>query len=156
MRLRLLMKAALLALVAAIGAGCDGGGATATVSGTVTYAGVPVEEGTIQFTPKSGKGSVVGGTVSGGKFSVANVGLGPMAVFVSSSAPSVAGADGGPISTADLARAAQERQAGKAKEAARPPAVPADAAGNNATFDVKPGANTLQIDLTPPKGAAKK
>ncbi len=152
---RLIQLARLAALLPVLAAGCDGGGATATVSGTVSYAGVPVQEGSIQFTPKSGKGAVAGGTVAGGKFSVANVGLGPMAVYISTNAPSGAGAGGGPISTADLAKAAQDRQAAKAKDIPAPAAVPPDATGNNATFDVKAGVNTLQLDLTPPKGAAK-
>ncbi len=157
MRFRPLTKLALLAaLLPALAAGCGDGGATATVSGTVSYAGAPVEEGSIQFTPKSGKGAVAGGTVAGGKFSVANVGVGPMVVYVSTNAPSGAGSGGGPVSTGDLAKAAQDRQAAKAKDApAAAAAVPPDATGNNATFDVKAGANTLQLDLTPPKGAAK-
>ena len=80
---------------------------------------------------------------------------GPFGKELNTSAPSAPSAAGA-ISTADLARAAHERKSSKAKEAPAAPAIPADATGNNATFVVKAGANTLQLDLTPPKGAAKK
>jgi len=149
MRPRTVWHCALVTALLAALAGCSGPGG-ATVSGSVTYGGVPVEEGSIQFTPKDGKGAVTGGPIVGGKFRVANVGVGPMAVFVSSNAGPDPATGGGPVTTEDLANAAKERKAGKKKDAPAKVAVPPDAVGNNVTFDVKAGANTLAIDLTAP------
>ncbi|WP_116344459.1 hypothetical protein [Blastopirellula marina] len=51
--------------VAVIGCGRSDG--MVTVTGTVTYNGVPVENGSISFTPVDGKSAAGGGTIEEGK-----------------------------------------------------------------------------------------
>ncbi len=148
MRLRHALFAALFAAVGpGLGAGCSGGDPTGTVSGEVTYNGVPVESGTIQFTPKDGKGAAAGGPVTAGKFDVKNVPVGVMLVSVTASA----GGSGGPVSSEDSAREAAERLAAKKKFVDKPAAIPPGAGGNNEPFEVKAGSNTLKVQLTPPR-----
>ena len=50
--------------------GC-GGSNLATVRGTVTFDGEPVERGSIAFEPADGVGPVAGGTIEGGKYLLA-------------------------------------------------------------------------------------
>ena len=148
MRLRRVLTAALLAAFApAFGAGCGGGDPTGAVSGEVTYNGTPVESGTIQFTPKDGKGAAVGGPVTAGKFDVKNVPVGVMLVSINASA----GGSGSPVSSEDSAREAAERLAAKKKFVDKAPSIPPGAGGNNEPFEVKAGSNTLKVQLTPPR-----
>ena len=145
MRFRQLVSAALVtALVPVLVAGCGDPQAKGTVTGEATYAGAPIESGAIQFTPKDGKGLVAGGPIADGKFSVANVPVGPMVVSVTAGMPS-----SGPISSEESARLAKERAA--SKKSATPVAIPANAAGNGETFEVKPGANTHNVTVTAPR-----
>jgi hypothetical protein len=60
----------LFALAAGLLAGCGDGPASATVSGEVKVDGVPVEKGTITFTPADGKGQPVTADVVNGKYEV--------------------------------------------------------------------------------------
>lgn len=53
----------------------------AEVSGTVTVGGVPVEEGSMTFTPADGQGRTAGCPIKGGKYS-AQVPLGKMQVSI--------------------------------------------------------------------------
>ena len=71
---------ALLALVALGLSGCGGNGLT-KVSGTVTFDGTPVEEGSISFMPVDGKGVTAGGVIENGKYT-AEVSPGEMAVQI--------------------------------------------------------------------------
>ena len=146
MRLRQLVSAALVAaMVPAFGAGCGGSESKGTVTGEVTYAGVPLESGTIQFTPKDGKGTVSGGPVTAGKFNVPNVPVGTMVVSVTAGVP-----DTGPMTSEESARLSEERLKSK-KPMAKALTISADASGNNETFDVKQGANTRNVTITPPR-----
>ncbi len=146
MRLRQLVSAAFVAAFApALVTGCSGSDATGTVTGEATYAGTPIESGTIQFTPKDGKGTVTGGPISAGKFSVPNVPVGVMVVSVVASEPS-----SGPISSEESARQAKEQRAAK-KPPAAVVAIPAGAAGNDVAFEVKAGANAHNVTVTAPR-----
>ena len=69
-------------LAAGLIVGC-GGSSAGQVSGTVTYDGNPVEGGAIEFHPADGKWPSAGGTISGGKYSVANVPIGTAKVRIS-------------------------------------------------------------------------
>ena len=131
----------------ALGFGCSGGTATGTVTGEVTYNGTPVESGTIQFTPKDGKGASAGGPVVAGKFDVKNVPVGVMLVSVNASA----GGSGAAMSSEDSAREASERLAAKKKFVDKPASIPPGVGGNNEPFEVKAGANTHKVQLTPPR-----
>ena len=145
MRLRQLVRAALVAaLLPAVGAGCSDSAGKGTVSGEATYSGSPIASGTIQFTPKDGKGSVTGGPITGGKFNVPNVPVGTVVVSVAAGMPS-----SGPISSEESARLAQERAA--AKKAAATVSIPANASGNGETFEVKEGVNTYNVTVTAPR-----
>src|SRR5262245_57469496 len=74
---------ALAALALLFTAGCAGGTTYpgATVSGTVTLDGKPIEEGTINFVPTTpGQGQAASATIAGGKYSAAKVPLGKVTV----------------------------------------------------------------------------
>jgi hypothetical protein len=64
------MRRALLPLagVFLLACGCGPGDNTAEVSGTVTYDGVPVANGSITFTPADGLSPTAGGNVVDGKY----------------------------------------------------------------------------------------
>ncbi|OWK40888.1 hypothetical protein [Fimbriiglobus ruber] len=62
-------------------AGCGGPG-TGDVSGTVAYDGKPVDLGSITFIPADGNGPTTGGTITGGKYAVANVPTGAAKVRI--------------------------------------------------------------------------
>ncbi len=70
------MKGAIFALGSVfVLAGC-GGSQNAEVSGTVTFDGKPIENGSIVFLSVDGKGPTTGGTIENGKYSVQNVPVG--------------------------------------------------------------------------------
>ena len=58
-----------LALMACL-AGCGRGGGMASLTGTVSYDGQPVEKGLIAFVPADGKGPTAAAPVTDGKYSV--------------------------------------------------------------------------------------
>src|SRR5690242_3556320 len=53
--------------------GCGRGGATATVSGTVTYEGAPLTNGSVSFAPVDGKGPTNGGPITKGRYRVSDL-----------------------------------------------------------------------------------
>ncbi len=57
---------AFLCMMIWIGTGCGSG--KLALKGEVTFNGQPVPEGSISFEPADGKGSVTGGTISGGRY----------------------------------------------------------------------------------------
>lgn len=139
-------------LVAAVGllglaaGGC--GGSSSTVSGNVTYDGQPVENGAISFLPADGKGPTVGAQITEGYYRVREISPGEKIVQIE-------GLKEIPVAltTAELAQQAEEA----ARHGRRPDAadlqastIPADAEGNNATVEVKPGKQTLDFHLKPP------
>ena len=86
---RSLSKAAPLLLVSlAIAAGCSQQTSQGTVTGTVTLNGQPLPAGEIRFVPADGQSATAGGTISGGKFTVA---VPPGDKKVQISAPKVTG-----------------------------------------------------------------
>ncbi len=82
--MRGLCCAGVFVAVAVLVAGCSGGPEFGDVSGTVSYDGKPVEDGSITFTPTDGKGQGGGGTIKDGKYT-AKVSLGTMKVNISGS-----------------------------------------------------------------------
>jgi len=133
------------ALAVVLIAGC-GGGSGGTVSGAVTYDGQPVGDGTITFLPADGKGPTVGGPIAKGVYLV-DVPPGPKIVQITA-VKAVKFAQ----SSEEMARQAAERKAkgdptGLIESA---DVIPANAGGNNAAVDIKPGRQTHDFALTKP------
>lgn len=80
-RIRTLLAAAVGVAVLGLAAGC-GGPPQATVSGTVTLDGQPVENGTISFYPTANAGQTAGGGIENGRFTVTGS-PGEMTVLIS-------------------------------------------------------------------------
>lgn len=135
------------AVLGLLSAGC--GGEAASVSGVVSYEGQPVPSGYVTFAPADGKGPVVGGAVTNGHYTVENVLPGPKVVKVEASS----GAGPSVQTSEDAARVSKELK-GKygADGIIRTETVPQDAAGNNQSVEVKPGAQTLDLALKKPVG----
>jgi hypothetical protein len=135
----------LLVLFVGLTAGCGGG--SATVSGTVTYDGQAVGDGRISFLPADGKGPVVGAAIVKGRYHVTDVLPGPKVVKVEA------------VKAVSFSRSSAEmQQMAEANRARgdetgiveRADAIPADARGNNATVDIKPGPQTHEVRLERP------
>jgi len=125
-------------------AGC--GGSTA-VSGSVSYEGEPVENGSITFVPADGIGPSSGSTITGGRYRVDDMAPGEKIV-------QIVGLKAVPFAqtTAELAQQAEEaaRRGQVAAPAADAMQIPDDAEGNNAKVQVKSGKQTLDFDLKRP------
>jgi hypothetical protein len=80
--MRGLRAAGFFLLGAAVATGCGGGGGTGDVSGTVTYDGKPVEQGSISFVPADGKGPSAGGAIKDGKYEASKVPAGTAKVII--------------------------------------------------------------------------
>jgi hypothetical protein len=65
--------------------GCGDEGKTADVSGTVTYDGKEIEDGSITFYPADGKGQTGGGIIKNGRYTATKVPIGATKVVISSS-----------------------------------------------------------------------
>src|SRR4051812_27871741 len=131
-----------LLVAAAAAAGC--GASTARVTGEVTYDGVPVKQGEVQFTPADGKGPVVAAPVADGRFTIENLPPGPKVVQVSASsglAPSI------PLSQMTPE---QKKRYDPKTGVISADEVPPDAEGNNQTHEIKPGDQTLDLRLKKP------
>src|SRR6516162_8272107 len=68
------------ALLMILTSGC--GGSSASISGTVTYNGEPVGDGSITFIPVDGKGPAVGSPIEAGRYLVESITPGPKLVRV--------------------------------------------------------------------------
>jgi hypothetical protein len=132
MRSTTILSGLVAALFLALAAGC-GGGSGATVTGTVTFNGQPVESGTISFFPEDGKSAPAGGEVHNGSFSVKNVSPGKNRVAVSSHGGK------GPENMDDAIKAAKQ---GPAKDVI----MPKDD-GNNQVVDVTSGGPPLELKI---------
>ena len=122
-------------------AGCGGDGDGATVQGSVTFDGQPVEKGYINFFPADGKGRPAGGEINGGKFTVKGVTVGKNRVEVTAAPP-------GPVhdNMGDAIKAA------KAKKGPAPDAIAPNAEGNGQVHDVAAGTE-LNLTLRPRAGS---
>jgi hypothetical protein len=78
----MLRALALSVLAAGLVVGCGGGAATGDVSGTVSYEGTPVENGSIAFIPEDGNAPTAGAAISNGKFSATKVPVGAAKVQI--------------------------------------------------------------------------
>lgn len=121
------------------------GCSTATsVSGTVTYEGQPVDNGYITFAPADGRGPSAGGPIAAGAYQLDKITPGTKQI-------QIIGVKAVPFArnSEDMARmAAEAAQRGDTTGIIdRADEVPADAAGNNAQVEIKPGPQTLDFHL---------
>ena len=128
--------------------GCNAN--TASVSGTVTYDGRPVDHGSIAFLPADGAGPTAGGEIVDGRYNVNNVTPGAKIV-------QVIGVKQVPFArnTEEMARRAAENKTKGDGSGLIDPAdtVPAEAEGNNARHEIKAGSQTLDLELKRPANA---
>jgi hypothetical protein len=112
--------------------GC-GGSSDAIVSGKVTWKGEPLPYGFIAFAPVDGKTKTAGAPIEAGKYRAADVPPGEK--FVQ-------------ITAADPPRTAQG-----SSDPMTPPAIdiPHNAKGNGQQHKIGPGAQTLDLALSPPE-----
>ncbi len=137
------MLRVLLLLLCSVGIGCGG---TITVSGDVTYDGVPVENGRIDFIPVDGKGTSASGSIKAGKYKVTSAAAGERIVQITAVNDVAV-----PRSNEDLAK---EWEAYRAK-GMEPPnesadRIPPNAVGNNQTVEVRTGVQEYHFHLRKP------
>jgi hypothetical protein len=115
-------------------AGCSGGGGGATISGTVTFNGAPLEKGSITFTPEDGKGTPAGGMIENGKYTATGVTSGKNRVEI--------------VSDAGVKYPSSQEEAARMKDAELrgKQIVGPDDEGNNHVKDIK-GNETINFDI---------
>jgi hypothetical protein len=129
--MRSLIDSRVLLLACGILAGCGGNaGGKLAVSGAVSIKGQPIDEGTINFSPKdNGPGSFAGALIKYGKYSIpAEQGLLPGAYAVRISAP-------------EKQAAKVEEAPGQAGPVAKDRVPPQYNVNSKLEFEVKAGAN---------------
>jgi hypothetical protein len=80
-----LIGAAACVMLACVAVGC--GPSKATVTGTVSFNGQPVERGSISLFPVDGKGSANGGTIEKGRYEIRDVAPGEKIVQLTAPTP---------------------------------------------------------------------
>jgi hypothetical protein len=112
-----------------------------SLSGTVIYNGEPVENGTITFASADGSGPGFGVQVVDGKYSTDKVRLGSHRAYVR-----------GFTKAETLSREQYMEMREKAGKRVGLPVdyIPEDAAGNNQTFDIQGGSQTIDFAITGP------
>ena len=117
------------------------------MTGSVSYEGQPVESGSITFLPADGQGPSAGAAITGGQYRVDEITPGEKTVQIVG-LKEIAFAR----SSAEMAQQAEEaaRRGTAAAPVEQASEIPADAEGNNATVEVKPGKQTLDFQLKRP------
>jgi hypothetical protein len=125
-------------------AGC--GPTAGTVSGEVTYAGVPVENGHIMFLPADGRGKDAGGSITAGRYEASGLPPGLKIVKVIG----VKKVNFASTSEEMMRRGNEARQAGNYEGLVDPAdTIPDDAEGNNVQVDIQAGQNKFDFHLKP-------
>jgi hypothetical protein len=125
-----------IALISACMLSAVGCGQNDSLSGKVTYNGEPVESGSVSFSSVDGSGPGFGAPVTNGQYKTDKIRLGEHRAFVR-------GVSEPPPMTRDQAQQGN-------RYAVPVDYIPEDAKGNNETFDIKGGAQTIDFDLTGP------
>ena len=125
--------------------GC--GGSASGVSGSVAFEGQPVANGAISFLPEDGKGPVVGGPITAGRYRIDNITPGRKIV-------QIAGEKKGNVfhSREEIVQAAKTRpqRSGAGKSTEQADEIPRNAEGNNTVVEVQPGHTELNFTLKRP------
>jgi hypothetical protein len=123
------------------------GGNLSSVSGEVSYEGQPIEKGWINFAPADGKGPTAGRPITNGKYEISGL-LPGMRIVEITAVKRVPFAR----SSQEMARRAEQDRARGDNTGLIDPAdvIPPEAEGNNATVELKPGAQTLDFALRKP------
>lgn len=144
-RFALAFSLAVTATLLSFVTGCDN--TSAVVSGSVTYDGQVVKNGSVLFQPVDGKGTSCGGPIVDGRYKL-ETSAGKKVVQIVA------------VKEIQYGRRSPEEDARLAREAFargdtsgiidRADVIPANAQGNNAQVDVAPGQQTLDFDLKRP------
>ena len=141
-----MLESRILAVIAAVSIGFGCSGTTTTCSGAISYDGQPVN-GYITFSPTDGKGSVAGGPIRDGSYSVADLSPGSKSVKIEA----VKKVNFASTSEEMQKKAEEERKRGRNDGLVDPAdTIPANAEGNNATVELKPGENKKDFRLLKP------
>jgi hypothetical protein len=133
---------ALAALVAWPAAGC-GDASPASMTGKVTYNGMPVLRGVISVTPTDGSGKAEGAKIENGLYEIKSIEPGLKAVSILGFAGPEVLAKRVYSGREDYEAAAPERAAAAKQEVE----IPVDAAGNGQQITVQPGPQTIDVAL---------
>jgi hypothetical protein len=135
-------NAFLLSMLAIAVPGCA---PKSSLEGKVLFEGEPVANGSIALLPADGKGPAAGGTIQNGTYFIPEVTPGPKIAQIVGvkEVPFVA-------SSAELeAMSKQPRPPGANEDLVYPAdTIPEDAVGNNEKFDVQPGVNQRDFQLS--------
>ena len=112
-----------------------------SVSGTVTYNGEPVKIGSVTFSSKDGSTPGFGAQVVDGKYKAEKVYLGEHVAYVR-------GLTEAPPLTRE--QFAEIREQSDNRYGLPVDYIPEDAEGNNKTFDIEGGAQTIDFKITGP------
>jgi len=131
----LLLGLVMILCVALVGCG---GNPVGTVNGTVTFHGQPIDNGLITFSPSGAQGSVAGGEIVQGKFSVTGIAPAKYHVTVEATKP--------PKFTSPNDPANNRPKTDEEMRAQHDP-LPADTSGKEQELEVKGGTQTLDFKL---------
>jgi len=132
-------------LILSCSVGC--GNESADVTGSITYNGSEVTNGMITFTPTGEYGSVVGGKIQDGKFSVNGVFPGQNLVAVVATREFTFSQN-----SEEMRTTAPPQGASGADKSWKDPVdiIPRNAFGNNVAYDFVAGRNDVSLELKSP------
>ncbi len=124
-----------------------------SVTGTVTYEGVPIEKGYVSFYPivekdGSSTGSSAGAPITQGHYQISNLAPGRKRVLVTAQGKAPENAQPQGRRSANAERRAKQRPTTAPEKP-----IPDRATGNNRIVEIKAGEQTLDLALTKPAPA---
>lgn len=131
----------------AAAAGCQP--STASVSGSVSYNGKPIERGAITFTPSDGNGPAFGAMIEQGRYTVAKAYPGKRTVRITGVDETGTLADVGSVESRE-AMLAQAQEAGFTGTLRPADFVPLNAVGNMQEVVIELKDQTIDFELKPP------
>lgn len=131
-----------LIVVCVLAAGCGSG--NTSVQGTVTFNGVPVDNGYITFFPTDVASSAAAAPIRDGKYHVASLTPGPRVVEIVANKKIDFAASSAEMDQQRKKPKTNDSPSGAAVSAAL---IPADAVGNRQTIDIPAGQQTFDFHL---------